>query len=78
MRASAAPVTEETSVDATLPAPNPMLLPGQVSAQTAPVDAERASSLISRIPAVFVGILAVALALGTAAVAKRRRRASEG
>jgi hypothetical protein len=74
VRATAAPVTDDASVDAALPAPNPMLLPGSVSAQTAPVDAE-SSSPITSTPVLFLGVGALAVAFGTAAVAKRRRRA---
>lgn len=72
VRAAAAPASENTTGAPELPAPEPMLLPGPVTAaRSAPVDSE-GSSLPAFLPGLLVGGGVLSVALGGTVLARRR------
>jgi len=76
VRAAAAPASPNTVGSPELPAPEPMLLPGPVTARSAPVDSEQGSSLPAFLPGLLVGGGVLSVAIGGAALARRRHHHS--
>jgi hypothetical protein len=74
VRARAAPAATDTGITALLPQPDPLLLPGSVTTQAAPVSAEHSSPLAFAIPALVLGAAVLSVGIGGAALARRRHR----